>query len=96
MTSGKPLILVGIGGGIAAYKAAFVVSELSRSGLDLHVAMTQSAVRFITPLTFEALTGRSVHREIFPSGVIAKREDCYPHLYPATQTDLFIVLPANS
>ena len=58
-------ILVGITGGIAAYKAAELVRLIVKSGGDPHVVMTQSATRFITPLTLETLSGNPVHTEIF-------------------------------
>ncbi len=54
-------ILVGVTGGIAAYKTAFVVSRLAQAGAQVTVAMTESATRFVTPLTFQALSGRPVY-----------------------------------
>ncbi len=53
-------IIVGLSGGIACYKVAQVVSRLVQSGAEVTVAMTEAATRFVTPLTFEALTGRRV------------------------------------
>ena len=50
-------ILIGVCGGIAAYKVASVVSALAQSGAEVTVAMTESATRFVTPLTFQALSG---------------------------------------
>ena len=54
-------ILVGVTGGIAAYKAAHLVSRLAQGGATVTVAMTPGATRFITPLTFQALAGRPVY-----------------------------------
>lgn len=54
-------VLVGVAGGIAAYKAAALVSRLAQSGASVTVAMTESAARFVTPLTFQALSGRPVY-----------------------------------
>lgn len=54
-------ILVGVTGGIAAYKTAAIVSRLAQSGASVTVAMTESATKFITPLTFQALSGRPVY-----------------------------------
>jgi phosphopantothenoylcysteine synthetase/decarboxylase len=54
-------ILVGITGGIAAYKSAWLVSRLAQAGAQVTVAMTDSAQRFVTPLTFQALSGRHVY-----------------------------------
>jgi len=53
-------IIIGISGGIACYKTAFLVSTLVQMGAVVDVVMTESASRFITPLTFESLTGRPV------------------------------------
>ena len=53
-------ILIGISGGIACYKTAFLVSSLAQMGAAVDVVMTESATRFIAPLTFESLTGRPV------------------------------------
>src|SRR6185369_10567290 len=53
-------VTVGVSGGIAAYKAAELVRALQRQGLEVHVVMTESATRFIQPLTFAALTGHKV------------------------------------
>lgn len=57
----KPRVLVGITGGIAAYKTATLVSRLVQRGADVTVAMTPGATRFITPMTFQALSGRPVY-----------------------------------
>ncbi len=54
-------ILVGVTGGIAAYKSAMLVSRLVQAGAKVTVAMTPAAARFVTPLTFQALSGRPVY-----------------------------------
>ncbi len=54
-------ILVGVTGGIAAYKTATLVSRLAQAGAQVTVAMTQAATHFVTPLTFQALSGRPVY-----------------------------------
>ena len=92
----KPKVLIGIGGGIAAYKAAEVVSQLVKAKVDARVVMTESACRFITPLTFSALTRQPVLTTIFPEKTSAEKEVIYPHLYPATEADAFVVLPATA
>ena len=58
-------IVVGVGGGIAAYKAAELVRALGQRGHDVQVVMTKAAQEFITPLTFAALTGRKVITGLF-------------------------------
>jgi len=54
-------VIVGLTGGIACYKTATVVSRLVQAGVDVTVAMTESAARFVAPLTFQALSGRPVY-----------------------------------
>lgn len=54
-------ILIGVTGGIAAYKTAYLVSRLAQSGAEVTVAMTEAATRFVGPLTFQALSGRPVY-----------------------------------
>ena len=54
-------IIVGVTGGIAAYKACTLVSRLAQGGAQVTVAMTEAATRFVTPLTFQALAGRPVY-----------------------------------
>jgi phosphopantothenoylcysteine decarboxylase/phosphopantothenate--cysteine ligase len=54
-------LLVGVTGGIAAYKTAFLVSRLAQAGAEVTVAMTDAATRFVGPLTFQALSGRPVY-----------------------------------
>jgi phosphopantothenoylcysteine decarboxylase/phosphopantothenate--cysteine ligase len=58
-------ILLGICGGIAAYKSAFLARELTRLGAEVRVVMTESAQKFITPMTLQALTGHEVRTELF-------------------------------
>jgi phosphopantothenoylcysteine decarboxylase/phosphopantothenate--cysteine ligase len=58
-------LLVGVCGGIAAYKCAGIVSALRQAGVDVHVIMTESATRFVTPLTFRALSNNDVHTDMF-------------------------------
>jgi phosphopantothenoylcysteine decarboxylase/phosphopantothenate--cysteine ligase len=54
-------LLIGLSGGIACYKVATVVSRLSQAGAEVTVLMTEAATRFVTPLTFQALSGRPVY-----------------------------------
>ncbi len=89
-------ILIGITGGIAAYKAASVVSALRQAGHDVQVAMTPAACEFVTPLTFAALSQKEVRTELFPAHPTSDKGQLYPHLYPATEADLFAVLPATA
>jgi phosphopantothenoylcysteine decarboxylase/phosphopantothenate--cysteine ligase len=92
----KPKVLIGVTGGIAAYKAADIVSQLVKAKVDVRVIMTPSAVRFITPLTFAALTQQKVITSIFPENNSGEMDVIYPHLYPATEADAFAVIPATA
>jgi phosphopantothenoylcysteine decarboxylase/phosphopantothenate--cysteine ligase len=92
----QPTILVGVGGGIAAYKTVDVVSKLRQAGASLHVAMTESAVEFVTPLTFAAVSDNKVLTQMFQEEPVEERQDIYPHLYPATEADYFILAPATA
>ena len=58
-------ILLGITGGIAAYKMANVASALTKEGAEVHVLMSENATQFITPLTFETLTRRKAYVDTF-------------------------------
>lgn len=58
---GSKRVLIGVCGGIAAYKVCTVVSRLAQAGAEVTVLMTESATRFVTPLTFQALSGRPVY-----------------------------------
>jgi phosphopantothenoylcysteine decarboxylase/phosphopantothenate--cysteine ligase len=89
--SGKH-ILLGICGGIAAYKSAQLCRELKRSGADVRVVMTQSACRFIAPLTLQALSGNPVGHDLFE----AESMDGMGHIELARWADLVLVAPATA
>jgi phosphopantothenoylcysteine decarboxylase / phosphopantothenate---cysteine ligase len=92
----KPKVLIGITGGIAAYKAAEIVSQLMKANCDVRVVMTEAAIRFVAPLTFAALTRQKVITSIFPDTSSGGMDVIYPHLYPATEADAFAVVPATA
>ncbi|MBT8042019.1 MAG: hypothetical protein KJN98_02515 [Pontiella sp.] len=92
----KPKVLIGITGGVAAYKAADVVSQLVKANCDVRVIMTGSATKFVAPLTFAALTRQKVLTSIFPDTNSGDMDVIYPHLYPATEADAFAVIPASA
>lgn len=91
----NPAILLGICGGIAAYKAIEVASRFRKQGCSVHVAMTDAARAFVAPLTFSAITANPVLDRILPDGAAAG-ESAYPHLFPASRADVFVVLPATA
>lgn len=91
MLKGKT-ILLGVTGGIAAYKAAALASALVKLHATVEVIMTQNATEFITPLTFEELTGHRVMVDTFDRNFQHQVE----HISLAQRTDLMIVAPATA
>ena len=85
-------ILLGISGGIAAYKSAHLVRELTRFGAQVRVVMTKSAQEFITPLTLQALSGEDVRTELFDS----QAERAMGHIELARWADYFVIAPASA
>ncbi|MBX3316706.1 MAG: phosphopantothenoylcysteine decarboxylase [Phycisphaeraceae bacterium] len=84
-------ILVGVTGGIAAYKTAMLVSRLAQAGAQVTVAMTESATRFVTPLTFQALSARPVYTSAWEH-VESKDPQ---HISLASAADAAIVAPCT-
>lgn len=85
-------VLVCVCGGIAAYKVASVVSALVQRDVHVTVAMTEAAQRFITPLTFESLTARSVMTSVWQGS----EEHDPQHLSLTENADLIVVAPATA
>jgi phosphopantothenoylcysteine decarboxylase/phosphopantothenate--cysteine ligase len=83
-------IILGVGGGIAAYKSAELVRLLMQQGHAVQVAMTDAAQRFVTPMTFAALTGRKVLTDLFAI------ESAIDHIGTAQEHDLLVVAPATA
>ena len=85
-------IVLGITGGIAAYKAAELCRLLVKAGATVRVVMTESATRFITPLTLQTLSGAAVSHDLFDSASEAE----IGHIRLADEADLLIVAPATA
>lgn len=85
-------ILLAVTGGIAAYKSAFFARLLVKNGFDVRVIMTEGAKAFITPLTFQALTGNAVHAELLDENA----ELGMGHIELAKWADLLIIAPASA
>lgn len=85
-------ILLGISGGIAAYKAAELARLLVRAGADVRVAMTESATRFITPVTLQALSGQPVWTDMWDARV----PDNMGHIELSRDRELIVVAPATA
>jgi phosphopantothenoylcysteine decarboxylase/phosphopantothenate--cysteine ligase len=88
---GKKVVL-GVSGGIAVYKAVELSRLLVKEGADVYVVMTENAKQFVTPLTFEALSGHPVYHEIFGNEASASME----HIRAAEKADLMVVAPATA
>lgn len=91
MLKGKT-VLLGVTGGIAAYKAAALASALVKQHAAVEVVMTRNATEFITPLTFEQLTGRKALVDTFDRNFVHQVE----HISLAQRTDLVIIAPATA
>ncbi len=85
-------ILCGISGSIAAYKVCDWVRDLHKNGADVHVVMTKAATKFVSPLTFAALTGNRVYGSMFS----LLDEEKIPHISLARAADLILVAPATA
>ncbi len=85
-------ILLGVTGGIAAYKSAELVRELQRQGADVQVIMTESACRFVTPVTMQALSGKPVFTDMWDSRV----PNGMPHIEVSRDHDIIVVAPATA
>ncbi len=88
---GKNIIL-GVSGGISAYKSADLLRLLMKEGATVKVAMSANAKKFITPLTFRALSGSPVYQDVFEE----VGDDAMEHIHFAEQADLMAVVPASA
>jgi phosphopantothenoylcysteine decarboxylase/phosphopantothenate--cysteine ligase len=91
--------IVGVSGGIAAYKAAELVRALQRQAVEVHVVMTASAQKFVQPLTFSALTGYKVITSLWDegdSGAAAPEQNGIDHIAEAQWADALVVAPATA
>ncbi|MCL1796098.1 MAG: bifunctional phosphopantothenoylcysteine decarboxylase/phosphopantothenate--cysteine ligase CoaBC [Clostridia bacterium] len=89
--SGRVIVL-GVSGGIAAYKACTVVSRLAGLGADVRVVMTENAAKFVSPLTFQTLSGNAVASDMFEK---PQRHEI-THISWAKAADLFVIAPATA
>lgn len=88
---GKKTVLLGVTGSIAAYKAADIARQLAKKGRSVITIMTRSAREFITPLTFQTLTGNNVYTEVFE-----KFTSSVEHVSLSRQADLCLIAPATA
>jgi len=90
-TAGKK-VLLGVTGGIAAYKAAELVRRLGERGVEVHVVMTEAACGFITPATMQALSGNPVYTDMWDTRI----RDSMAHIELTRDKDLVVIAPASA
>jgi len=88
----KKKILLGVTGGIAAYKSADLIRQLVKAGAEVRVVMTPAAAEFVQPLTYQALSGHKVYSDIFD----AEADSAMDHIELARWADLMVVAPASA
>jgi phosphopantothenoylcysteine decarboxylase/phosphopantothenate--cysteine ligase len=90
-------IALGVSGGIGCYKAAEIVRRLQDRSFDVVVLMTKGATRFVTPLTFRALSGNKVYVDIFDGAEDGRDfEGPFDHIFLAQSIDFFLIAPATA
>ena len=92
MTLKGKRILLGMTGGIAAYKAAALARILGKAGCDVRVVMTEAATRFVTPVTLQALTGQTVWTDLWDPRI----QDNMSHIELSRDRDMILVAPASA
>jgi len=85
-------VILGVTGGIAAYKAVDIVSGLKKAGVDVYVIMTRNAAEFVTPITFQAISGHPVATDMFEPYATDEIE----HIALAKKADVFLIAPATA
>lgn len=88
----QPEVVLGVTGGIAAYKSAEIVSRLRKAGVCVHVIMTENATKFVAPLTFETLSNQPVVTDTFARPERWEVE----HIALAKRADVFVIAPATA
>jgi len=89
---GKKVVVLGISGGIAAYKSCELTRLLIKAGFDVRCVPTHAATHFVTPLTLETLSKNPVHTDIFES----RRDSAVNHIALAEVADIVAVVPATA
>src|SRR5579883_2446533 len=90
-------VALGVGGGIAAYKAAELARALMEKGFTVEVVMTRAAEEFVRPLTFAALTGRKVLTNLFAAGSAEETlSSAIEHIRVAQENQVLVVAPATA
>lgn len=95
MLKGKN-ILIGVTGGIAAYKVCYLVRELKKAGADVRVIMTEAATRFVTPLSFSALSEHAALTDLWSDDQSTGSSIRTRHIDLAVSADLLVIAPASA
>ena len=88
----KKNVLIGVTGGIAAYKSAEIIRLFKKDGADVRVVMTESAKEFITPLTLQAISGNEIHDSLLD----ARAESAMGHIELAKWADIILIAPCTA
>jgi phosphopantothenoylcysteine decarboxylase/phosphopantothenate--cysteine ligase len=89
-------VLVGVTGGIAAYKVGYLIRELIKSGADVKVMMTEAGTRFVAPLTFSALSKNPVFTDLWSSNQSSDSDIITQHIDLANWADVLVIAPASA
>ncbi len=89
-------LLLGVTGGIAAYKAADLVSQAKKAGFDVRVVMTPAATRFVTPLTYEALSGNTVLTDLLQPSSDTSTDAPISHIAAAKWAHVACIAPCSA
>lgn len=89
----RPLVLLGVTGGIAAFKSAELLRGLQRAGMDVRVIMTQAATRFVGPMTFETLSGAPVRLDLVSE---LRADSRITHVEDSQDADIMVIAPATA
>ena len=89
-------LLLGVTGGIAAYKAADLVSQTKKAGFDVRVVMTPAATRFVTPLTYEALSGNTVLTDLLQPSSDTSTDAPISHIAAAKWAHVACIAPCSA
>ena len=89
-------VLVGVTGGIAAYKIGYVIRELIKAGADVKVMMTEAGTRFVAPLTFSALSKNPVFTDLWSGDQSSHSDISTQHIHLANWADVLVIAPASA
>ena len=95
MLRGKHIV-VGVTGGIAAYKVCYLVRDLRKAGADVKVVMTEAATKFVTPLTFAVLSGHDVACDLWTHHQSTGSDISTQHIDLANWADAYVIAPASA